>query len=532
MAEIKDEISTPEDAATKMYGGVMVEESAPFGASSFAEVIEAERANEAARTVRKRAMQVPDLVEGIFSNPMIEDKMQAIANLGPEFSNVVTEEMSRKERWQPLTDKAVNIISDLTKQEKPMKTEGGVKYPASDFAYVPDPDKPSTWKLRLSEGKSGNITRSQLGAAAAAFSPGGFRGQKVQIPGADMAKVKAKIRAAYKKLGVDAKDMPESIRKERNNFMLYKEVGGRYRWVAIYSNKFRDRDNPPEIIAEESHINFVKQVNSGNLPYPELWLWHIKESKWGQADFVGWDDNGFAVATGMVDKGKEWIAESLLDSGLDLLTSHGMPRDSIKRVETDPTVIVGHITKEISPLLADSAANEHTGFILNNEVNKMALSPEDREKLKRLNVDADRLEAETESKSKETEGLEFKEVEKPDQDQAQAYVSRDEMSELVKSLATSTNQMAEVVGSLVARIEAIEANKLTVDKDTVERTPAASLTDLYKSVIGAEETKVDGRTALAKSGPEETATPTGQHFKTLSDVIIQRNREIERGEVQ
>ena len=30
-----------------------------------------------------------------------------------------------------------------------MKTEDGVQYPAQAFAYVPDPYKPSTWKLRL-----------------------------------------------------------------------------------------------------------------------------------------------------------------------------------------------------------------------------------------------------------------------------------------------------------------------------------------------------------------------------------------------
>ena len=41
----------------------------------------------------------------------------------------------------------VDAYGDLLKAE--MKTEDGVQYPAAAFAYVPHPDKPSTWKLRL-----------------------------------------------------------------------------------------------------------------------------------------------------------------------------------------------------------------------------------------------------------------------------------------------------------------------------------------------------------------------------------------------
>ena len=65
-----------------------------------------------------------------------------------------------------------------------MKTEGGVAYPASDYAYVPDPSKPDTWKLRLTA-KPGNVTGAMLGAAAAACAAGG----ESPIPPADMAKV-------------------------------------------------------------------------------------------------------------------------------------------------------------------------------------------------------------------------------------------------------------------------------------------------------------------------------------------------------
>jgi len=298
----------------------------------------------------------------------------------------------------------------------------------------------------------------------------------VQIPSDDVAAVKAKIRAAYRKIGVKDEDIPPSVRKEletKNSFMVYKQEDGHHRWVAIYSNKFRDRDNPPEIISEASHLNFVKKVNSGELPYPELWLWHIDGSRWGEADFLTYDDRGFPLATGLVDKGKEWIADSLAD---DLLTSHGMPKDSIQRDPEDSTIITGHITKEISPLPANVAANEHTGFlILDSEVKQMAIPEEDRDKLTILGVDPDRLEAQAEEKAKETEQLEFKEAAKPQADDTGDFVNREEVADLVKSVAASTNQLVEVVSGLVQRIETLEANKLTIDKETLARSTCLSL---------------------------------------------------------
>jgi hypothetical protein len=344
-----------------------------------------------------------------------------------------------------------------------------------------------------------------------------------------------KIMPMKEKAAEAVDDQPQT----KNSFMVYKEADGAYRWLAIYSNKFRDRDNPPEIISEASHRNFAKQVNSGQLPYPELWLWHVEGSRWGEADFVGYDDNGFAVSTGTVDKGKEWIAEALMTNGLDMLTSHGMPKEFVQRDPEDNTIITRHVTKEISPLPANVAANEYTGFsILSNEVKEMAFTEEDRARLAVLGIDPDKLESQTGEKAKETEGLEFKEVKEPEAAEATAegdYVKRDEVADLVKSVAESTNQLVQVVGDVVKRLERLEDNKLALDKKTIEETPAASLADLYKSVIGAEEAKVDGRSSLAKSGPEEPEPdkdPGSRFGGGLAAVIARRNQEIERGGVQ
>jgi hypothetical protein len=84
------------------------------------------------------------------------------------------------------------------------KTEDGREYPAAAFAYVPDPDKPSTWKLRLWSTEPGEKeTVSQIGAAVAALGPGGFRGNRVQIPADDLPGVKQRVLQAWMKVHPD-----------------------------------------------------------------------------------------------------------------------------------------------------------------------------------------------------------------------------------------------------------------------------------------------------------------------------------------
>ena len=84
-----------------------------------------------------------------------------------------------------------------------MKTEDGVEYPPAAYAYVGDPKVVSTWKLRLWETPDLKETRRQIGMAVAALGPGGFRGNRVQIPSDDLPKVKARILRAWLKVWPD-----------------------------------------------------------------------------------------------------------------------------------------------------------------------------------------------------------------------------------------------------------------------------------------------------------------------------------------
>lgn len=97
--------------------------------------------------------------------------------------------------------------------EKAQKTENGMVFPAEAYAHVPDPEKPSTWKMRLWETPEKKETRRQVGMAMAAMGEG-FRGNKVDIPSGDMVKVKAKVRAAWRKTHASTEfaDMPPALK--------------------------------------------------------------------------------------------------------------------------------------------------------------------------------------------------------------------------------------------------------------------------------------------------------------------------------
>ncbi len=117
--------------------------------------------------------------------------------------------------------------------KKATKTEDGVEYPAEAYAYVPDPEKPSTWKLRLWEDPQKKETAAQVGRAVAALSPKGFRGNRVEIPAKDLKAVKARVRAAWRRTHPDADEdeMPAAIRKDDGLVArLMRVLGKRLGW--------------------------------------------------------------------------------------------------------------------------------------------------------------------------------------------------------------------------------------------------------------------------------------------------------------
>jgi regulator of replication initiation timing len=101
-------------------------------------------------------------------------------------------------------------------REQPIvKTEDSIQYPASAFAYVPDSQNPSTWRVRLQE-TSGKVTTKQLEKCANYISPGGHKGE---LPFIALAEVKRRIRSEYRKLGIE-EDMPRWVKEAELRTLL------------------------------------------------------------------------------------------------------------------------------------------------------------------------------------------------------------------------------------------------------------------------------------------------------------------------
>lgn len=94
---------------------------------------------------------------------------------------------------------------------KATKREAGEDFPAEAFAYVPDPEKPSTWKLRLWDSLADKVTARQVGMAVAALGKG-YRGNKVQIPAADLPGVKGRVLAAWRKVHPPEENPPAALK--------------------------------------------------------------------------------------------------------------------------------------------------------------------------------------------------------------------------------------------------------------------------------------------------------------------------------
>lgn len=161
-------------------------------------------------------------------------------------------------------------------------------------------------------------------------------------------------------------------RPKQRSVILTKELDAdgveRMRFIMPYTNNFEDRHG--EIFESTSHKEYELFVDKYK-SYPEVQLWHVDGSRWGQCDFVAYDeDAGFGYVSGLVDPGCEHIAKSLADDP-DIGVSHRCHAIQIGNT------VKAYYTWEVSPTPAKRAANVwHEGVKLLEDT--MALPPEKR----------------------------------------------------------------------------------------------------------------------------------------------------------
>ncbi len=94
------------------------------------------------------------------------------------------------------------LLMDRNHESKTKKVDGEA-HPASDFAYVPDPEKPSTWKLPI-------FNMRHVGGALAAMTSD-YRGNPVEIPEGDRRAVMKKNPGQESETGTGGKLIPFSF---------------------------------------------------------------------------------------------------------------------------------------------------------------------------------------------------------------------------------------------------------------------------------------------------------------------------------
>lgn len=478
----------------------------PMSVVSFNELEAMQKAAQTGRAIQDLTYQFKELVTNIVYSTELNNKSGAIKKLTEEYTSRLESTASYSEKKEMDDTSPLSLLgdSDESHEKSPIKREGGIDFPAQDYAWVPDPAKPATWKIRLTE-SPGKVSLAQLGKAAATLSTGGFRGQKAQIPQTALSAVKRRIRAEYRKMGVPETSIPSSIRKE---FSVWKSVeDGKWHWFAVYSNNFRDRDNPPEIISEKSHKTFVGLVEQNLVSPPELWHWHLPGTKWGTSEVVGYE-NGFAWAAGVVDEGHEKEAESLSKQD-DIRVSHGMPSRFLKRLSDDPTVIDFHITSEISPLPGWAAANEHTGFNTFQGVQPMTAAQKkylkDAAGLSDQEITERELALASKEQEVEDEGVERKGEDGEEEKKEETLPS--ETKELVEALGAITGILKEMRGKMNSMEDEIKQLKLS-DAEKIEEksrlTPALSMKELIRGIVYEDDTaEIEKDNPLLKGKPKK-----------------------------
>lgn len=546
----EDEIKEVTEVLHSKHYDSYYEYYVPYGVFSFSDLDAWRDAQENAAYIRRDSDAFISIISNIMANPEIGNKSKAIKTLADEFGSRLGEDVDESD------NKAISKREDVSPADK--------KRAVAEYGKVTYAD-PKNKKYPVDTEKH----------IRAAWSYINMPRNSAKYSSSETASIKRRIVSAWKRV-IDKNGPPqakkeweyafdilkgifadEPERDETSNqddlMVWYDKEKNEWRWVARYSNNFRDRDNPPEIISADSHRRFVERVEKGLAPYPELWLWHVPEWKIGQADWVAYDDHGdsgFAMAAGHFNKGCEQVAE-WLSKQIDFLVSHGMPPTTIVRDSADNSIILEHETREISPLPGMFAANELTGFIMFKEAD-MAIPDEKRKALveiwgipeetlnkietsnaqtaeKAVSEGLERKEAdvaaetpaeptettetpETPAAEQESEAVEEEGHEESQESKQTAPITRQEIADafapILSTISESVKALQADVAALKEKSEAKDKTEEQAVDEKIKQTPMASLAALLtQRVVGSTEAQVDGRSELAKSHPKETKDP-------------------------
>lgn len=297
-------------------------------------------------------------------------------------------------------------------------------------------------------------------------------------------------------------------------FFKDKETGN-IRWLAIFSSNYLDDDNPPDILSEESHKDFIERVEKGLAPYPELWHWHTKGTTWGQTDWLAYDDDyGVMWASGLVNDGHEKEALLLMKSDTKIGVSHGMKE--VKYSPDDDKVVTRYTTYEISDLPLRRAANKMTAMFIaernNKDMEESMISEEKLKYLRQVGLSEDEIEQANsfgKEQSEKFSGRMRKEAENEKQEEV-----NEEPQDAVEEKKDDSAETADLESEKAEGETSEETEKSEEGKEEVEE------------VEESKETSVDEETmkAIIKQSFEEFGTGVVEAFERIES----RLKELEK----
>jgi hypothetical protein len=303
-------------------------------------------------------------------------------------------------------------------------------------------------------------------------------------------------------------------------FQVFKTKDGKKGWISRHTGKFVDREK--EILADKSHDEYVDRVQKGLVDPPELWMWHAKGTRHGQAITV-WKSGGFTLAAGLFDETPE--GESAFNyyqkNRGKIKLSHQFNYPKNAKIDG---VYYAYNTIEITTLTDGAEAFPYTSF---EEIQAMALPPVARDMIKNAlgddalaRAEAADSKAVSDTKSLEALGIASKGYDNFDgatipatPDAAALKALQDEHADVVKRLADAE----KALGDLPATLKALNDRLTTMSEQVMASQQAASDSLKMYNDLNAKWVEYSSlQPPASKSGD----TVLGDREKSLLDQVI------------
>lgn len=404
------------------------------------------------------------------------------------------------------------------------KTEGSASYPASAYLVVEDPQKPSTWHLRV-RNVNGAVDRRLLGASFAALH-GGYRGNRYQGPNKQDAL--RKLKELYASEG-----MPLPSEKAAT-LTVFKDASGAWRWLAKTTTAYLDRDG--EILSTDALARDVARADADGRYGPLRW-WHVGKpdasnavAPWGPGLDLGWCDFNAVSGRTLIESGtfkSEAIARAIAARASDLELSPGFFHAAS---EPDPTGVFRHIhrfERSLVPTWAGRASNRYTGLY----VQEKTMDPRKIEALKELGLPAETIDtlladvAQTE-KAADAAGVRYKEAGVMDRLRQWLNGDAPEMATKEAPPEQEAPPATDRLAALEAQIAALTTSVLTATaKAAAPPAPpaAAALTPatVDDTTVAVEEPMAEDAADTA-TGAEYVGDMTPEEFSALLEEVFAR----------